>query len=171
MRFARGVTVRKILILTGLLAMLGFAAGHALPACADDAAKPTANVDVGESAKPEGGDKEGKDSKKVEDVSGGRFAGDPVYVHLTPMVFPAIDANGVEQLITLQIAIEVKDFDTADTVHTNMPRIRDALMQGLYGGFGEGGLRNGQMVDVAKVKAKATAALDNLLGPTPFATS
>lgn len=119
-------------------------------------------------AKGEGGKKgEGedkKDSKKPEGVSGGRFAGDPVYVHISPMVLPVISDSGVEQLVTIIIDIEVKDFDVADNIHSNMPKIMDALMRGLYGGLGQGSLRNGKLVDVNKVKAKATTALQSVVG-------
>jgi len=116
-------------------------------------------------AKSEG---EGKSDKGkgggTEGVSGGKFAGDPVYVHLSPMVLPVISESGVEQLVTIQIDVEVKDFDAADKMHTNMPRVMDALMSGLYGGLGQGSLRKGKLVDVSKVKAKATAALDHVMG-------
>ena len=108
---------------------------------------------------------EGEDKKSApKDVSGGRFAGDPVYVHLSPMILPVITNTGVEQIVTLQITIEVKDFDAADTVHTMMPKVMDALMRGLYGGLGNGDLRNGELIDVTRIKAKATTALGEAVG-------
>jgi flagellar basal body-associated protein FliL len=115
------------------------------------------------SAKKEG---EGDDKKKKgpENVSGGRFAGDPIYVHMDPMILPVISDQGVEQLVTIVIDIEVKDFDAADDMHTKMPKVRDALMRALYGGLGKGNLRNGKLVDVNKVKVKAAAALREVMG-------
>ena len=120
-------------------------------------------------AKGEGGEKKeagegGDKAKKSDDVSGGRFSGDPVFVHIEPLVLPVITDEGVEQLVTIIIDVEVKDFDVADNMHSNMPRVMDALMRGLYGGLGQGSLRKGKLVDVNKVKAKATAALTELLG-------
>lgn len=120
---------------------------------------PIAYAEEEKSAKAEGGDK----GKKTVDVTGGRFAGDPVYVHLAPMVLPVISDAGVEQLITIVIDVEVKDFDVADNFHTNMPKVMDALMRGLYGGLGQGSLRNGKLVDVARVKNKATTALQSVI--------
>ena len=102
--------------------------------------------------------------KGKEDISGGRFAGDPVYVHISPMVLPVISDQGVEQLVTVIIDVEVKDFDVADNMHTTMPRVKDALMRALYGGLGQGSLRNGKLVDVTRIKAKATTALTDILG-------
>ena len=117
-----------------------------------------------EGGKPAEAGGEGGAAKKPADVSGGRFAGDPVFVHLDPMVLPIITDDGAEQLVTLQIAVQVKNFDVADSVHTNMPLVRDALMRALYGGLGNGTLRNGSLVDVTKIKSKATAALDTVIG-------
>lgn len=120
-----------------------------------------------ESTTPESGaEPSSKDKKKEgdQDISGGRFKGDPVYVHLSPMVLPIIADNGVEQLVTIQIDVEVKDFDVADNIHTNMPKVRDSLMRALYGGLGAGSLRNGKLVDVTRVKNKAFAALNETIG-------
>lgn len=110
----------------------------------------------------EGGEKE--KAKGPSDVSGGRFTGDPVYVHLSPMVIPVITENGSEQIVTILIDIEVRDFDVADNVHTNMSRINDALVRSLYGGLSDGDLRKGKVVNVSKLKARATAALGEVVG-------
>ncbi len=117
----------------------------------------------------EGGDKgkegeDGKKSKKPKDVSGGRFAGDPVYVHLPLIILPILGETGPEQLVTLSITVEVTDFDTADAMHTHMPRVMDALLQTLYGGLDEGNLRSGRLVNVSKVKMRATTALQSIEG-------
>lgn len=116
------------------------------------------------SAKDEGGEGGEKKKKGDEDISGGRFAGDPIYVHIAPMILPIISNQGAEQLVTVIIDVEVKDFDAADKMHTDMPKVRDALMRALYGGLGQGSLRNGKLVDVAKVKEKASAALREVMG-------
>lgn len=129
---------------------------------AEGEAKPPA-----EAKKKSGGEGEEGNTKKkdtAEDVSGSRFEGDPVYVHLSPMVLPIITEDGAEQLVTLIIDIEVKDFDVADKMHSNMPKIKDALVRALYGGLGKGTLRKGKMVDVNRIKAKATTAMNELFG-------
>lgn len=147
-------------ISTLLVLLFALSAGHTFvcqPANAAEEEKASAKP---EAKKEEGGEK----TKKNDDVSGGRFAGDPVYVHISPMVLPVISDAGVEQLITIILDIEVKDFDVADNIHSNMPKIMDALMRGLYGGLGQGSLRNGKLIDVSKVKAKATTALQSVIG-------
>ncbi|MDR3424982.1 MAG: hypothetical protein P4M13_07910 [Alphaproteobacteria bacterium] len=106
------------------------------------------------------------DSKKKggEDVTGGRFAGDPIYVHISPMVLPVINDAGVEQLVTILFDVQVKDFDATQQMNTNMPRVMDSLMRHLYGGLGEGVLRNGKLVNVNKVKQKAIDAVAEVIG-------
>jgi flagellar basal body-associated protein FliL len=148
------IALLTLVIAFNILSIPTWAADDSAPAKADSKADDKKDAKKG----GEGGE------KKPEDVSGGRFAGDPVYVHLAPILLPVISDAGVEQLVTIQIDIEVKDFDVADTVHSIMPRVMDALMTSLYGGLGQGSLRNGKLVDISKVKAKATAALQGVVG-------
>jgi flagellar basal body-associated protein FliL len=118
-----------------------------------------------EAGKTAGDDDDSKKKKNVpEDTSGGRFAGDPIYVHMPPMVLPIISDTGVEQLVTIILDVEVKDFDAADQMHANMPRVQDSLMRSLYGGLGQGSLRHGKLVDVAKVKNKAISSVGEIIG-------
>ncbi len=119
-----------------------------------------------EKAPPKGGKSEGGESKKKDgdDVMGGRFAGDPVYVHIAPMVLPVINDSGVEQLVTILLDVQVKDMDAADAMRSKMPRVRDALMRNLYGGLGQGALRDGKLVSIGKVKSKAITAVGEVIG-------
>jgi flagellar FliL protein len=102
--------------------------------------------------------------KSADDVSGGRFSGDPIYVHIAPLVLPVINDKGVEQIVSIILDVQVKDFDAADAMHTNMPRVMDALMSSLYGSLGQESLRGGKLVNVGKVKSKAIAAIGKVVG-------
>lgn len=143
---------RPFLVFVFVLAVSGFVAAPVFASEGGSGAKKEAKGD-------HGGEGEGEAGKKGE-----RFSGDPVYVHLAPMVLPVISDEGVQQLVTIQIDVEVKDYNTADEMHSNMPKVMDALMRALYGGLGTGSLRKGKLVDVSKVKAKATAAMEEVLG-------
>jgi flagellar basal body-associated protein FliL len=160
--------MKRLLPLAILLLALGAAGLSVNPARADEDGSGKSDVLTSNVPKPPDGSEEGEGgggkSKGPSDVTGGRFAGDPIFVHLDPMVLPVISDKGVEQLVTIQIDIEVKDFDAADAIHTQMPRVVDALEDALYGGLGQGSLRDGKLVDVRRVKAKATAALDEVIG-------
>jgi hypothetical protein len=130
-----------------------------LPAYAEDAAKADAGDGKSEADKKSDKKPEGDAKKGPDDVSGGRFVGDPIYIHMAPFVMPIINENGTEQIVTLALDIQVSDFNTADDMHTFMPKVRDAIMTGLYGGLGDGALRNGKLVNIAKIKAKAISSL------------
>lgn len=159
------MTFRPLLTFCAL-ALFAVAQTLPLPAHASGGEK---KAEGGEHGGGGGGHGEGKkdDKKKGEgenDVTGGRFEGDPVYVHIAPMVMPIISDSGVEQLVMLTLDIEVKDFDAAEQVRARMPKIRDALMRKLYGGLGSGNLRNGKLIDVSKIKAKALTAITDVVG-------
>jgi len=112
--------------------------------------------------KNKGKDKAKKDKKAI---TGGKLAGDPIYVHLQPMILPVITKNGAEQLVTIIIDLQVKNLDVADKLHANMPRVNDAVLQGLYGGLGEGSLRDGHLVSVMRIKDKIAKSIDKVIGP------
>lgn len=111
----------------------------------------------------EGGKKD-KDKDKDNTITGGRFDGDPVYVHLRPLLLPVVTQSGAEQLVTMIVDLRVTDLKVANELNENMPRVRDALMQELYGGLGTGVLRNGTLVDVGKLKSKIMRAMVKLRG-------
>ncbi|MDD3287873.1 MAG: hypothetical protein PHX43_02545 [Alphaproteobacteria bacterium] len=116
--------------------------------------------------KAEGGGKaEGDKKKKDEGISGGRFAGDPMYVHIPPFILPVVTDKGAEQIVTLMVDLKVKDGWSAEKIHDNMPRIKDAMMQALYGGLGDGALRNGVLVDVSRIREKIFEAVTGVMGP------
>jgi hypothetical protein len=144
------MTKSRFLVLA-LLSLFAFGAQRTTHAFAAEAPKATDN------------DANGK-KKGPDDTTGGRFAGDPIYIHMSPMVLPVINENGVEQLVTIIMDVQVKDFDAADQMHTNMPRVQDALMRALYGGLGAGVLRNGKLVDINKIKNKSVAAVGEVIG-------
>ena len=144
-------------------------------ACAADdatAAKPEAKASPPQAtdapAEAPSGD-EAKDTKSKGKgdgaIFGGRFKGDNIYVHIEPLVLPIITDNGAEQLVTVLIDLQVRNFDAADNVHSNMPRVRDAIMQALYGGLADGALRTGNMLNIPKVKNRISSSIEKALGP------
>jgi hypothetical protein len=142
-----------VLLFVGLLALV--AAEISPPAHAADAAP----AKSGDSGKADSGKSKGGD-----DVTGGRFVGDPVFVHVPPIVLPIIGDNGVEQLVNIVLIVQVKDVDVASDLHNNMPRVMDSLLRHLYGELGEGSLRDGKLVSVVRVKHKAVSAVSEIIG-------
>jgi len=115
-----------------------------------------------ESSAAKEGEKEGETEKEVV---GGRFENDPIYVHVAPLVMPIINEKGVEQLVTLLIDVQVRDFESASLLQASMPRVIDALLQHLYGKLSDGDVRNGKMVNVSKIKQEAKKAIGDIIDP------
>ncbi len=78
----------------------------ALPVYAEEGEAP-AKPDAAKSAEGGGEEGGGKKSKGPKDVSGGRFAGDPVFIHMDPLILPVISDKGVEQIVTIQMSLEI----------------------------------------------------------------
>ena len=150
------LTIRSRLAVIALLALALLGWGG-VPAYAAEHAE-----SAGGGGHEEGGEK-GKDDKDGV-ISGGRFKGDLIYVHIQPMVVPVINENGAEQIVTMIIDLQVKNFEAADTMHSNMPRVQDAILRTLYSGLGHGTLKKGHIVNIAKTKAKIHAAVELALG-------
>jgi len=117
-----------------------------------------------------GGSKEEKKdeskSKKKEaaTITGGETPEDPVYLHLAPVTFPIIDDDGAQQIVTLLVDIHASDRPKAEEMQKNMPRMKDAILQALYGGMSDGSMRNAQMLDMAKVKASILKTVKRVFG-------
>ncbi len=121
----------------------------------------------------EAGKAEGKDGKKDEkkkspggedEILGGKFEGDPVYVRMKPMVLPVIAENGAQQLVTIQVDLQVKDMATADGLYSSMPRLRDSVTSALYGGFGDGSLLYGHTLNLEAIKDRVSSVVKKLSG-------
>ncbi len=150
------LTIRPALLTALLLALCAGVLASPLPAFAAEEAEDGEGKEKGEKGKSE------KDKNKS--IVGGRFENDPIYVHVAPLIMPIINDKGVEQLVTLLVDIQVKDFDAAEKLQGNMPRIIDSLLQHLYGKLGEGNLKNGKLVNIGKIKKEAVLAVGKIIG-------
>lgn len=111
-----------------------------------------------------GGDKKDKKKKGNEVVTGGLFEGDPVYVHLRPIIFPIISDSGAEQIVVLLIDLQAKDVDTATKLSNTMPRLRDTILRSLYGGLADGAMRNANALDIEKIKTNIVKSCNQVYG-------
>ncbi|MDR3515443.1 MAG: hypothetical protein P4M00_06490 [Azospirillaceae bacterium] len=88
----------------------------------------------------------------------------PVFVKVGPLILPVIGKDRVDQVVTLVVALEVADDGVAAKIRAVMPRLEDACLQTLYGGFATGVLLDNGLVKVDEVKAKLTIAVQKLMG-------
>ena len=89
----------------------------------------------------------------------------PVYVEFNPIQLPLLGEDGIEQTITIVVALEVPDDSAGDTVIAMSPRLNDAYMTRLYGGLHSHDLllENG-IIDVGRLKGRIVEASASVLG-------
>lgn len=115
-------------------------------------------------------DKDKKDdakSKKKEaaTITGGLTGGnEPIYLHMAPITFPVIDDYGAQQIVTILVDIQAQTYDMALKMQDNMPKLKDAVLQALYGGMSDGSMRNSHMLDIPKIKSSIIDTINRMFG-------
>ncbi len=88
----------------------------------------------------------------------------PQYVKISPIILPLVGEQGVEQIISLVVAIEVPDRQTADKVIVLSPRLNDAYLTDLYGSIDRRDAFHNGLVDVRRIKDRIEKASIRILG-------
>lgn len=74
------------------------------------------------------------------------------FVELDPLLLPIMDNNGVNQVISLVVALEVEDAKTAEEVTKMTPKLKDAFIQEMYGRLNQYAALKGGAVQVSDIK-------------------
>lgn len=138
---------------------LVLAAVLAVPAFAEESAhkKPESH---------ESGDAKKHDAKGEGKSEGGSMFGGPesFFVKMDPMILPIINDQGVQEVISVLIALEVDDQPTIEKVNHLAPKLSDAYMRALYGRLDNKVYRNGSFIDVNKLKTKLEKVTETVAG-------
>ncbi|MFN3827671.1 MAG: flagellar basal body-associated protein FliL [Micavibrio sp.] len=100
-------------------------------------------------------DKHAKKKGKEEHLS---------FVEMDPLILPIVDAEGVSQLVSLVIVLQVHDDAQKAMVEANMPRIKDAYIQDMYGVLNKHVAVKGGVIQVSIIKEKLNKANVKVLG-------
>lgn len=100
---------------------------------------------------------EGGEGKKEETVD------EALYVQLDPISSPVIANGRVEGQVILTISIQVADTAARNDVAKGTPRVRDAILQSLYGHPLVRHSEDGT-IDIARTKGRLKEQLIGLLG-------
>ena len=144
--------MRKILMLLVVLLVLGGGGGGAYWYFFIQ----NAEASVGE----EGHEEAKSDHKEDDGHKGGHYE----YVELDPLILPIVDNSGVNQVVSLVIAIEVEDQLKKDKVKAMSPKLKDAYIQDLYGMLNKHAALKGGIVQVAKIKERLNEVTNKVLG-------
>lgn len=87
-----------------------------------------------------------------------------VFVKMDPLVLPIIDADGINQIVSLVIVLQVHDEAQKAEVEGQMPRIKDAYIQDMYGVLNKNVAVKDGVIQVGIIKEKLGVANDRVLG-------
>jgi len=113
----------------------------------------------GEASKADAKAEQKSKKKDTATITGGQGADDPVYLHMAPITLPIINDYGAQQIVTMLVDLQIKDFQTAESMQKQMPKLKDALLQSLYGALADGSVRNANALDIVKIKANIMETL------------
>ena len=86
------------------------------------------------------------------------------YVEMDPLVLPIVDADGISQMVSLVIVLQVHDDQQKAEVSAQMPRIKDAYIQDMYGVLNQHVAVKDGVIQVSIIKEKLNAATVRVLG-------
>ncbi len=145
--------MKKIIMLIVLLAVLG--GGGAAAYLFLLAPAEAAGQEAGEHAKAE---------EEAHATSSGHGSSDVEFVELDPLILPILDKTGVSQTVSIVVALEVKDSNSADIVRKMTPRLKDAYIQELYGILNHVAARNGGAIKINILKKRLNKMTVKVLG-------
>lgn len=153
--------MRKILMLVIVLLVLGGGGGGAyyyfvmMPAAAQ-AAEGGEGHEAGE-------DQAKKEGEKAEEGGHGEKS-QSEFVELDPLILPIVDNDGVSQVVSLVVAIEVSSPTSKDKVKAMSPKLKDAYIQDMYGMLNQQAAMKGGVVQVAMIKQRLNEVTNQVLG-------
>ena len=86
------------------------------------------------------------------------------FVELDPLILPIVDNNGVSQIVTMVISLEVNDEAAAATVKSLSPRLKDAFIQDMYGVLNRHAALKGGVIQVSQIKARLNELSNKVVG-------
>lgn len=101
-------------------------------------------------------------AKKEEGGHGGESL--TQFVKLDPLILPIIDENGVTQVISLVVALEVESPEAAGKVELMSPRLKDAFIQDMYGALSEKSAMKAGVIQVAALKIRLNKITMDVMG-------
>ncbi|MCC6598911.1 MAG: flagellar basal body-associated FliL family protein [Alphaproteobacteria bacterium] len=155
--------MKKIMIAAGALLVLGgggaggyFYFQKPAEAATDATAAAQAGHEKDDHGKKEKHAKKGGHGEKIE------------FVKLDPLVLPIVDGDGISQIISLVIALEVPDAASKSEVEALIPRLKDAYIQEMYGLLNKHAAVKGGVLQVGYIKGKLSRVSATVLGEENF---
>lgn len=107
---------------------------------------------------------EGEEHEKAAAAEGEHGAPAFQFVEMDPLILPIVDNEGVSQVVSLVIALEVADQATADEVKAMTPKLKDAFIQDMYGVLNKQAALKGGVIQVSQIKQRLNMISNKVLG-------
>jgi flagellar FliL protein len=107
---------------------------------------------------------ETSDTKEEKKADKGAKDAAVSFVQMSPLVLPIVDKNGVSQIISLVISLEVRDDLSAKEVERMTPRLKDAYIQDMYGVLTKQAAMEGGVVQVGYIKNRLNQVTTKIMG-------
>ena len=86
------------------------------------------------------------------------------FVKLEPIILPIIDGNGVNQVVTLILTLEVNSEENEKYVEALKPRLKDAYIQDMYGVLNKTASLDHGVVKIDEIKDRLNKISAQVLG-------
>lgn len=104
------------------------------------------------------------DTEHKKEAKEGEHGAEAMFVELDPLILPIVDNEGVQQIVSIVIALEVAGQEGADKVKAIKPRLKDAYIQDLYGVLNKNEALKGGVVQVGTIKERLNKATQRVMG-------
>lgn len=89
--------------------------------------------------------------------------GNSAFVKLDPLLLPIIDEDGIQQVVSMVVSIEVNS-DNASKVKLYSPRLTDAYIQDMYGVLNRHAALKDGIIQVRMIKERLNKVTGEILG-------
>lgn len=86
------------------------------------------------------------------------------FVEIDPLVLPVIDNEGINQVVSIVVSLEVASAGDAEKVKKMTPRLKDAYIQDMYGILNKNAALKDGVVQVGIIKERLNKVTDKVMG-------
>ena len=90
-------------------------------------------------------------------------SGSSEYVKLEPLILPIIDQDGIYQVLSMVVVIEVGGVNDAEKVKSKKPKLKDAYITDMYGVLNEHAAMKGGVIQVGVIKERLNKLTDDVM--------
>ena len=87
-----------------------------------------------------------------------------IFVELEPVYVPIIDQQGLQKMVSLVVAIEVRNANEAERARSIRPKIINAILQDMYGVFSRENKRGSNYIKTSLIRKRLTKVSKKILG-------